>query len=70
MHGFKLGADDYLIKPFAFSELLARVRSRLRRLAQRSDQTLRVADLEIDLLRHRAIRAGHKLELAFQIYAI
>jgi two-component system copper resistance phosphate regulon response regulator CusR len=63
VHGFKLGADDYLIKPFAFSELLARVRSLLRRSAHRSEETIRMADLEIDLLRHRATRAGHKLDL-------
>jgi two-component system copper resistance phosphate regulon response regulator CusR len=63
VRGFELGADDYLVKPFAFSELLARVRSRLRRTSSRPQDVLRMADLEIDLLRHRAIRAGHKLEL-------
>lgn len=63
VHGLELGADDYLIKPFAFSDLLARLRTILRRGAVRQARTLSVADLEIDAQRHKATRRGRPLDL-------
>lgn len=61
--GLEQGADDYLVKPFAFAELLARVRTLLRRGRVSEPEVLRVADIELDLLRRRVHRAGKRIDL-------
>ena len=63
VRGLHAGADDYLVKPFAFAELLERVRTLLRRSPVRQPETLRIGDLEIDSSRYRATRAGRRLDL-------
>ncbi len=68
--GLELGADDYLIKPFDFAELLARVRTILRRGPARQLEVLQVADLQLDTVRRRATRAGNRLELTAKEFAL
>lgn len=68
--GLDCGADDYLVKPFAFSELLARIRSILRRGPTRQAETAAIADLQLDLVRHRAERAGQRLDLTPKEFAL
>lgn len=74
IRGLELGAEDYLVKPYAFSELLARVRVILRRddgsLHQREATQFQLADLTLDLLKHRASRSGDRLELTPKEFAL
>jgi two-component system copper resistance phosphate regulon response regulator CusR len=70
VRGLELGADDYLVKPFAFAELLARVRTVLRRGVTREPEGLRLADLELDVLRRRARRSADRIDLTNQEFAL
>jgi two-component system copper resistance phosphate regulon response regulator CusR len=68
--GLELGADDYLVKPFAFSELLARIRTILRRGAAKVDPVRELADLSVDVSRRRVTRGGQRIELTAKEYAL
>jgi len=70
VRGLELGADDYLVKPFAFSELLARIRTLLRRPPLRNQEQLSIADLELDLVRSDARRCGKSLGLTRQEFLL
>jgi two-component system copper resistance phosphate regulon response regulator CusR len=69
--GLELGADDYLVKPFAFAELLARIRTLLRRgIPSTFSELLKVADLTLDLPKHRVTRAGKKINLSHKEFCL
>jgi DNA-binding response OmpR family regulator len=68
--GLDTGADDYLVKPFAFAELLARLRALLRRDTTGRDLLLRADDLEVDLLARRVVRGGVELDLTKREYEL
>nr|MCU0931209.1 response regulator [Serpentinimonas sp.] len=73
VHGLEAGADDYLVKPFAFSELLARIGALLRRapgVSEADSARLSLADLELDLMSRRAWRAGQRLDLTAKEFSL
>jgi two-component system copper resistance phosphate regulon response regulator CusR len=70
VRGLELGADDYLVKPFAFVELLARVRTLARRGPPRESELLKVADLEIDINRRRVRRGSTRIDLTPREFAL
>lgn len=71
VHGLRAGGDDYLVKPFSFTELLARIQAQLRRSAPFSEPTvLTVADLSIDLLSRKVTRAGIRIDLQPREFAL
>ncbi|MDD5093261.1 MAG: response regulator transcription factor [Dehalococcoidia bacterium] len=68
--GLEMGADDYLIKPFAFSELLARIRTLLRRPPLQAQAVLTIEALELDTIRHEVRYAGRRIELSAREFAL
>jgi two-component system copper resistance phosphate regulon response regulator CusR len=70
LKGLELGADDYLVKPFSFAELVARIKTLLRRGPPRQDEVLTIADLQIDVLRRRVMRGESKIVLTNKEFAL
>ncbi len=69
--GLEMGADDYVVKPFQFPELLARVRTLLKRGSRAPEpELLRVGDLDVDLVKHSAVRAGRRIDLSAREFAL
>lgn len=70
VEGLNAGADDYLIKPFSFEELLARVRALMRRPAEARANVIKVADLTLDTISYDVQRAGRKIDLSAKEFAL
>lgn len=71
LKGFDLGADDYLVKPFQFPELVARIRALLKRGNKvPTESILQTADLQVDPVKHRAVRSGHSIDLSAKEFAL
>lgn len=70
IRGLDLGADDYLVKPFAFTELMARIRTILRRGREANPTMLKISDLEVDLISHKVIRQNQPIELTPKEFAL
>ena len=70
VRGLNIGADDYLVKPFAFSELLARVQALIRRGKQQQIEVVNVADLQIDFMQHKVTKEGIRIDLTPKEYAL
>jgi two-component system copper resistance phosphate regulon response regulator CusR len=68
--GLELGADDYLVKPFAYSELLARVRALSRRPHSQPVASLSIADLTVDLVQRKAVRSGQRIDLTAKEFSL
>ncbi len=68
--GLELGADDYLVKPFAFAELVVRIRTLLRRGPIRESERIAIADLEIDVLKRRVTRGSDRIDLTAKEFAL
>ena len=68
--GLELGADDYLVKPFSFMELIARVRTILRRGPVRESGMIEIADMQIDVLKRRVSRNGERIDLTAKEFAL